>query len=218
MANTINEMTDLCCDADMHDQRSWDGNRKSYRCAEDSAEAKVLFDRILACREALEDPVLAAVRNEHEGHLLTVPEPDGGPLSSGRYRPHTWLDMHYSVDQDGDPLQFEKYKGPGVRPNTFRLWFTSAGVGLGIFPTPSSKTEHPGRLSLFSASLPARFIDREPSASGWDNHPLGLAGINGRKHIYLADWRVQFENDDNFLSVVADCWLILGETLNTNRV
>lgn len=217
MTNTIIEMADLCSSAERHDQLSWDGNRKSYRCVEDSAEAKARFDRILACREALRGPILAVVRNECDGHLLTVPEPNREPLANGRYRIHTWIDMHYSVNQDGDPLEFKKYDRAGARPNTFRVWFTSAGVGQGIFCS-TTKVDHPGRLSLLSASLPARFIDREPSNSGWDNHPLGLAGIRGAKHIYLADWRNQFENDDDFLTVVADCWLNLGETLKTNRV
>ena len=217
MTNTINEMADLCSSADRHDRRFWDGDAKSYRCVEDSAEAKVLFDQVLACREALREPILSVVRNDHDGHLLTVPEPNRKPLKNGRYRIHTWIDMHYSINQDGDPLEFKKYNRDGARPNTFRVWFTSAGVGQGIFSS-TTKVDHPSRLSLLSASVPARFIDREPSNSGWDNHPLGLAGINGAKHIYLADWRNQFENDDDFLMVVADCWLNLGGTLKTNRV
>ena len=217
MTNTINEMAYLCSSADRHDRRFWNGNAKSYRRVEDSAEAKVLFDQILACREALREPILSTVRNDHDGHLLTVPEPNREPLKSGRHRINTWIDMHYSINQDGDPLEFKKYNRAGARPNTFRVWFTSAGVGQGIFSS-TNRDDHPSRLSLLSASVPARFIDREPSSSGWDNHPLGLAGINGAKHIYLADWRNQFENDDDFLMVVTDCWLNLGETLKTNRV
>ena len=109
MTNTINEMADLCSSADRHDRRFWDGDAKSYRCVEDSAEAKVLFDQVLACREALREPILSIVRNDHDGHLLTVPEPNRKPLANGRYRIHTWIDMHYSINQDGDPLEFKKY-------------------------------------------------------------------------------------------------------------
>jgi hypothetical protein len=41
--------------------------------------------------------------------------------------------------------------------------------------------------------------------------------MNGRCHIYLADWWPRFENDGDFLAAVADCWSILGETIETNR-
>ncbi len=218
MTNTISELTDLCARADRHDRESWNQHTKGYRNADDSARAKSFFEQILVRREALVEPVLTAVRNQHDGHLLVVPEPDRGPLKRGRYRPHTWIDLHYSEDHDGVPIKFEKYGLPGVRPNTFRAWFTAAGVGLGIYPAPSNLAEYALRLSMFSAAVPGRFADREPSNSGWDRHRLGLAGTRSRKHIYLADWWNHFGNDDDFLMAVADCWSILGETLKANRL
>jgi hydrogenase nickel incorporation protein HypB len=155
------------------------------------------------------NPVLAAVEDHHEGHLLVVPERKSKHFNSGRYEPQTWIDLHYSETREGVPLKFAKYD---KRWNKFRAWFSPAGVGIGIFASPG-KAGYQGRLSVFSPAVPDRFVDRKPSNQDWEDNHLRLRGMNGRCHIYLADWWPRFENDGDFLAAIADCWSILGETL-----
>jgi len=212
MTNTINELTELCDSAYRHDRASWDQEAKLYRGSDGPDRAKALSGQIATCRNALVGPVLAAVKDRHEGHLLVVPERKSKPFTSGRYEPQTWIDLHYSETREGVPLKFAKYD---ERWNKFRIWFSAAGVGIGVSASPG-KTGHQGRLAALSTEVPSRFVDRQPSSTDWERNGLLLRGMNGRCHIYLADWWSRFEDDD-FLAVVADCWSILGKTLEMNR-
>ena len=204
MTNTINELTELCDGAYRHDRAS---------CINGPDRARALSEQMATCRNALVNPVLAAVKDQYEGHLLVVPERESKPFKSGRYEPQTWIDLHYSQAREGVPLKFAKYD---KRWNKFRTWFSAAGVGIGIFSSPG-EDGYQGRLPALSTALPARFRDRQPSNKDWEENELLLRGMNGRCHIYLATWWPQFENDDDFLTEVADCWSILGKTLEKNR-
>ena len=213
MTNTINELTELCASAYRHDRASWDQEAKLYRGADGPDRAEAVSEQMAVCRNALVNPVLAAVEDHHEGHLLVVPERKSKHFNSGRYEPQTWIDLHYSETREGVPLKFAKYD---KRWNKFRAWFSPAGVGIGIFASPG-KAGYQGRLSVFSPAVPDRFVDRKPSNQDWEDNHLRLRGMNGRCHIYLADWWPRFENDGDFLAAIADCWSILGETLVMNR-
>ena len=213
MTNTINELTELCDSAYRHDHASWDQEAKLYRGTDGADRAKVLSEQMATCRNALVDPVLAAVKDRHEGHLLVVPERKSKRFTSGQYEPQTWIDLHYSQTREGVPLKFAKYD---KRWNKFRTWFSAAGVGIGIFASPG-QSGYQGRLSALSTAAPGRFVDRRPSSTDWEDNELRLRGMNGRCHIYLADWWPRFENDGDFLAAVADCWSILGKTLEMNR-
>jgi len=213
MKNTINELTELCDSAYHHDRASWDQEAKFYRGSDGPDRAKTLSEQLATCRNALVGPVLAAVKDRHEGHLLVVPGRKSKPYTSGRYEPQTWMDLRYSETREGVPLKFAKYD---KRWNKFRIWFTAAGVGIGVSAAPG-KTGHQGRLAALSTEVPCRFVDRQPSSTDWERNGLLLRGINSRCHIYLADWWSRFEDDDDFLTSVADCWSILGKTLEMNR-
>lgn len=213
MMTTINELTELCDSAYRHDRASWDQEAKLYRGTNGPDRAEALSNQMAVCRNALVNPVLAAVEDQHEGHLVVVPERKSKAYTSGRYEPQTWIDLHYSQTREGVPLKFAKYD---KRWNKVRTWFSAAGVGIGIFASPG-KPCHQGRLSALSTAVPGRFVDRQPSSTDWEDNELLLRGMNGRCHIYLADWWPRFENDGDFLAAVADCWSILGETIETNR-
>jgi len=213
MTNTINELTELCDSAYRHDHASWDQEAKLYRGTDGADRAKVLSEQMATCRNALVDPVLAAVKDRHEGHLLVVPERKSKHFNSGRYEPQTWMDLRYSETREGASLKFSKFD---MRSNNFRIWFSAAGVGIGISASPG-EPEYQGRLSALSTGVPGRFVDRQPSSTDWERNEFLLRGMNGRCHIYLADWCSQFEGDDDFLASVADCWSILGKTLEMNR-
>jgi len=212
MTNTINELTELCVSAYHHDRASWDQEAKLYRGSNGPDRAKALSEQLATCRNALVGPVLAAVKDRHEGHLLVVPGRKSKPYTSGRYEPQTWMDLRYSETREGTPLAFSKF---GRRTGDFRIWFTAAGVGIGVSASPG-KTEHQDRLAALSTEIPNRFVDRQPSSTDWEKNGFLLRGKNGRCHIYLADWWSRFEDDD-FLASVADCWSILGKTLEMNR-
>ena len=213
MTNTINELTELCDSAYRHDRASWDQEAKLYRGPDGPDRAKALSEQIATCRNALVGPVLVAVKDRHEGHLLVVPERKSKPFTSGRYEPQTWIDLRYSETREGTPLDFSKF---GRRTGDFRIWFTAAGVGIGVSASPG-KTEHQDRLAALSTEIPSRFVDRQPSSTDWEKNGFLLRGKNGRCHIYLADWWSRFEDDGDFLASVADCWSILGKTLEMNR-
>ena len=213
MTNTINDLTELCDSAYRHDRASWDQEAKIYKGTDGPDRAKALSAQMATCRNALVDPVLAAVKNQHKGHLLVVPERKSKPFKSGQYEPQTWMDLRYSETREGTPLKFSKFD---KRSNNFRIWFSAAGVGIGIFASPN-ELGYEGRLSALSTAVPGRFVDRQPSSTDWEQNELLLRGTNSRCHIYLADWWPQFENDDDFLASVADCWSILGKALEMNR-
>ena len=109
MTNTINELTELCASAYRHDRASWDQEAKLYRGADGPDRAEALSEQMSVCRNALVNPVLAAVEDHHEGHLLVVPERKSKHFNSGRYEPQTWIDLHYSETREGVPLKFAKY-------------------------------------------------------------------------------------------------------------
>ena len=212
MTNTINELTELCVSAYHHDRASWDQEAKLYSGSNGPDRAKALSEQRATCRNALVGPVLAAVKDRHEGHLLVVPGRKSKPYTSGRYEPQPWMDLRYSETREGPPLAFSKF---GRRTGDFRIWFTAAGVGIGVSASPG-KTEHQDRLAALSTEIPNRFVDRQPSSTDWEKNGFLLRGKNGRCDIYLADWWSRFEDDD-FLGSVADCWSILGKTLEMNR-
>ena len=213
MTNTINELTELCDSAYRHDHASWDQEAKLYRGTDSPDRAEALSGQMAACRNTLVDPVLIAVKDQYEGHLLVVPERKSKPFESGRYEPQTWMDLRYSETREGIPLKFSKFD---KRSNNFRIWFSAAGVGIGILASPN-QNGYQGRLSALSTAVPSRFVDRRPSSTDWEENELLLRGMNSRCHIYLADWWPRFENNGDFLAAVADCWSILGKTLEVNR-
>ena len=61
MINTINKLTELCESAYRHDRASWDQEAKIYRGTDGPDRAKALSEQTATCRNALVDPVLAAV-------------------------------------------------------------------------------------------------------------------------------------------------------------
>ena len=73
MMNTINELTELCDSAYRHDRASWDQEAKLYRGTNGPDRAEALSNQMAVCRNALVNPVLAAVEDQHEGHLVVVP-------------------------------------------------------------------------------------------------------------------------------------------------
>ena len=127
MTNTTNKLTELCASAYRHDRASWDQEAKLYRGSDGPDRAKALSEQIAACRNAFVNPVLAAVKDRHEGHLLVVPERKSKAFKNGRYEPQTWMDLRYSETREGTPLAFSKF---GKRTGDFRIWFIAAGVGI----------------------------------------------------------------------------------------
>lgn len=203
MSNLISELLETCGEASRLLASSWDKDQKSYRTTEDEAMAGHLADSLLNMRNDLSASVLAATRDTHNGHLLRCP--DVKASLKNRWRNDTWIDLHFSVDQDGRELKFEKYGLAGEQVNLFRVWFTEAGIGIGLRPAPPTKDAAPAYTSRFERLVPARFVDRCPNANDGSLNEFGLQGLRGRTNIFLADWWTDLESDDRFLAEVAAC-------------
>lgn len=220
MTNHAHLLTVACAAARRHDDQSWSSGRKSYGTTDAAELAQSHRAEILRLRSSLVDLVVDAIADRHDGHLLTVVNEDAGKLGNGRYQPFATIDLHHAEALDGTTIRFTKVprKDSGlVRPNTFRIWFTSAGVGIGIHAVAGS-ADHARRLSGLRSLLPSEIVDLEPSNSGWDRHPLEISGIRSRRHIYLADWHRDFGDDEAFASAIGRTWETVGGALWTHRL
>ena len=216
MSNLIHGILKTCDDASQLLASSWDKGRKSYNTPEDGATARSHAETILGLRDELSTAVLSAVADAHNGHLLRCP-PVKVSLKN-RWRNDTWIDLHYFVDHDGSELRFEKYGLAGKQVNLFRVWFTDAGVGIGLRPAPPTRDVAPAYTSRFERLIPGRFVDRCPNPNDGSLNQFGLQGLRGRTNIFLADWWTGFDSDERLLEEVTVCWSELGAVLDANRI
>lgn len=216
MSNLTSKLLEACDDASRLLASSWDQGKKVYSSTEDETSAKRLAEAMVELRDGLSEAVLDAVRDAHNGNLLRCPEVKAS--LKNRWRNDTWIDLHFSVDHDGNRLRFEKYGLAGEQVNLFRIWFTSAGVGIGLRPAPPTKNAAPAYTSRFERLVPGRFVDRCPNPNDGSLNEFGLQGLRGRTNIFLADWWDGFDTDENFLAEVTACWSELGGVLEANRI
>ncbi len=188
----------------------WDPSAKSH--GTDEGRARRLALEMHELRDQLAVDVLELSSTANDGHLLRTP-PTLPQMNSGRWREATWIDLLYSKDIDGRPIDFDKMSKTDRPANLFRVWFTAAGTGFGL--RLAYKKDVPNPLCDLA---PDGYPNLTPSSSGEHRHDLRLAGVRGRFHTYLAHWvDGGCTSDAEFAEHVSRSWSDLWELLHGHR-
>ena len=126
------------------------------------------------------------------------------------------IDFHYESNIDGSAIKEDLLGREPNGANLLRIWFSAAGVGIGIRPGlhKNHRSAH-----LLARSVPTRYQDLLPAATAYDvEHSNKLLGVQGKENHYLAVlYQEGFTNDELFLKQLLACWDELQPALLEHR-
>ena len=193
-----------------------DVQEKSYFSSEGETRAEAIAKEVEEIRQSLAKDILSRL-STHESHLLRVPPIDRQQFANGLWRNYTWIDLLYTVDLNGEEIEYDFLAKNPRGAHLYRIWFTADGIGMGI--RPGANPSHLTRNDLLEA-LPNVYEEFKPSAGNKHEsfYDLRLKGRPGQKNQYCAVWYFdEFATDDAFFGAVEENWQKLGPILNSFR-
>ena len=193
-----------------------DVQEKSYFSSEGETRAEAIAKEVEEIRQSLAKDILSRL-STHESHLLRVPPIDRQQFASGLWRNYTWIDLLYTVDLNGEEIDYDFLAKNPRGAHLYRIWFTADGIGMGI--RPGANPSHLTRNDLLEA-LPNVYEEFKPSAGNKHEsfYDLRLKGRPGQKNQYCAVWYFdEFATGDAFFGAVEENWQKLGPILNSFR-
>lgn len=193
-----------------------DVQEKSYFSSEGETRAEAIAKEVEEIRQSLAKDILSRL-STHESHLLRVPPIDRQQFANGLWRNYTWIDLLYTVDLNGEEIEYDFLAKNPRGAHLYRIWFTADGIGMGI--RPGANPSHLTRNDLLEA-LPNVYEEFKPSAGNKHEsfYDLRLKGRPGQKNQYYAVWYFdEFATDDAFFGAVEENWQKLGPILNSFR-
>ncbi len=208
----VSRMLTLCGQA----MPLWDAKRKGYPSGGESVATQLATELNELHNELAQDCLANLQRESELAKELRLPESPGAKQGQKRWRSSTWIDLMFTLDKSGDPIDYDKLGNSPHGANLFRIWFTAAGIGMGV--RPGLNKNHTTGEQLCSA-LPDKYVDLQPKAQGPEEaHPNNLVGVRGRKNHYYATWSSDLQvSDEAFIGRLLSAWEEIGPTLSEYR-
>lgn len=194
----------------------WDAKRKGYPSGGESLATQLATELNELHNELAQDCLANLQRESELAKELRLAESPGAKQGQKRWRSSTWIDLMFTLDKSGAPIEYDKLGNSPHGANLFRIWFTAAGIGMGV--RPGLNKNHTTGEQLCSA-LPDKYVDLQPKSQGPEEaHPNNLVGVRGRKNHYYATWSSDLQvSDEVFIGRLLSAWEEIGPTLSEYR-
>ena len=211
-SSRVRQMQALCGEA----MPLWDSRFKGYSLEAESLAPELATELNELRNELARDCLTNLQRASELARELRLPESPGAKQGLKRWRSSTWIDFVFDRDIADESIDYDELGNSPRGANLFRVWFTAAGIGIGV--RPGLNKSHISFESLLAA-LPDRYVDLEPNSQGPEEaHPFNLVGVRGRKNHYCATWSSDLQvSDEAFMGRLLSAWEEIGPILSEYR-